>query len=89
MSPVSWNVQRLEECKPYWLPWVESVESRALVSRSGGRKSRAPFFVVLRGRLRGIFDMWVRCASSVLGFKGALYRGFFSLADATAWWDAN
>jgi len=47
-------VQRLEEFKPYWLPWVESVASRALVSRSGGRKSRAPFFVVLRGRLRGI-----------------------------------
>ena len=36
VSPVSWNVQRLEECKPYWLPWVESVESRALVSRSVG-----------------------------------------------------
>ena len=30
-----------------------------------------------------------RCASSVLGFKGALYRGFFSLADATAWWDSD
>ena len=30
------------------------MESRALVSRQGGRKSRAPFFVVLRGRLRGI-----------------------------------
>ncbi len=40
------------------------------------------YYVVLRGRQRGIFDNWGDCQDSIAGYKGADYQGFCDLESA-------
>ena len=40
------------------------------------------YYAVSVGRQNGIYTSWDECSTQVLGFKGALYRGFVTLAEA-------
>ena len=39
---------------------------------------KAKFYVVWKGRKRGIFSSWEECAAQVQGFTGAQYKSFTS-----------
>ncbi len=41
------------------------------------------YYVVWEGRARGIFDSWDDCKEQVEGYKGAKYKSFDNLEDAT------
>ena len=86
--PVLWDASVVKKFECFWGPYVVNVKSREAVLRSGSG-GRAPFFVVSRGRQTGIFDSWERCAESVSGFKGAVFKGCFSLSDAKVLWAKN
>jgi ribonuclease HI len=43
---------------------------------------KAKFYVVWKGRKRGIFSSWEQCAAQVQGFTGARYKSFPSRAAA-------
>jgi len=43
---------------------------------------KAKFYVVWKGRKRGIFSSWEQCAAQVQGFTGAQYKSFTSRAAA-------
>jgi ribonuclease HI len=40
------------------------------------------FYVVWKGRKRGIFNSWVECETQVKGFTGAQYKAFGTRAEA-------
>mgnify|MGYP001125220525 CR=1 FL=1 len=40
------------------------------------------YYVVKKGKTRGVFDSWEECRASVEGFSGAEYQGFLSLKEA-------
>lgn len=40
------------------------------------------YYAVRRGRSTGIFETWDECRKQVIGFNGAAYKGFESLAEA-------
>lgn len=42
------------------------------------------FYAVKRGRSTGIFKSWDECKRQVMGFAGASYKGFETLAEAEA-----
>jgi ribonuclease HI len=43
---------------------------------------KAKFYVVWKGRKRGVFSSWAECAAQVQGFTGAQYKSFISRAAA-------
>ena len=43
------------------------------------------FYIVKRGHKIGIFNNWPECQASVKGYKGALYKGFETKAEALEW----
>lgn len=43
---------------------------------------RKKYYVVERGRTKGLFDSWHECESQVCGYKGARYKSFQNLAEA-------
>ena len=45
------------------------------------------FYAVARGRETGIFDCWEDCRAQTEGFQGAVFKSFFTLAEANAWLD--
>jgi ribonuclease HI len=45
---------------------------------------RERYYVVWRGRKRGIFNTWAECEQQVKGFVNAEYKGFGSLDEARA-----
>ena len=47
------------------------------------------YYVVLRGRQRGIFDNWGDCQDSIAGYKGADYQGFCDLESAAEYMEGN
>ena len=53
-----------------------------------GRRQGLPkgFFVVLRGRTRGVFYRWCDAFASVAGFPDAKFKGFDSKEGAYAAW---
>jgi ribonuclease HI len=46
--------------------------------------TRAKYYVVWKGRKRGIFRSWPECEKQVKGFVGAEYKAFESAAEARA-----
>ncbi|KAH6764079.1 hypothetical protein C2S51_015328 [Perilla frutescens var. frutescens] len=42
----------------------------------------ATFYVVFKGVRTGIYGDWLECAPNVIGFKGAVYKGFRTKKDA-------
>ena len=57
----------------------------------GGRKSynglktmAKKFYAVKNGRETGIFKTWAECQKQIIGFKGAAFKGFETLAEAEA-----
>ncbi|KAH6810985.1 hypothetical protein C2S51_024747 [Perilla frutescens var. frutescens] len=42
----------------------------------------ATFYVVFKGVHTGIYGDWLECAPNVIGFKGAVYKGFRTKKDA-------
>ena len=44
--------------------------------------SKNKYYVVWRGRKRGVFSSWAECERSVKGFVGAQYKGFGSRQEA-------
>lgn len=42
------------------------------------------FYAVLSGRAPGIYKTWAECQKQVVGFKGARFKGFVTLAEAEA-----
>ena len=69
-----------------WEPFVRlyRIADKPIVSRKC--KKRKNFFVVTRGRVKGIFERWCDAFASVAGFSGAKVKGFNSLADARKAW---
>lgn len=47
------------------------------------------YYVVLRGRQRGVFDNWGDCQDSIAGYKGADYQGFCDLESAAEYMEGN
>lgn len=45
---------------------------------------RRKFYVVWQGLSPGIYDSWEECQAQVEGFKGARYKAFSNIEDATA-----
>jgi len=43
------------------------------------------YYVVKKGSKIGIFNNWSECQASVMGFKGAVYRGFETKIEALKW----
>jgi ribonuclease H-related protein len=43
------------------------------------------FYVVKEGYKQGIFDNWPECQAAVKGYRGAVYKGFETIAEAHAW----
>ena len=43
---------------------------------------RKKYYVVEKGRTKGLFDSWYECESQVSGYKGARYKSFSNLAEA-------
>src|SRR5574340_697025 len=48
------------------------------------RMAEPKYYVVWRGRRRGIFSSWAECERQVKGFVGAEFKAFASLAEATS-----
>ena len=44
------------------------------------------FYVVREGRIPGIYKSWNECKKQVQGFKGAVFKGFVTEAEAKAYW---
>ena len=47
------------------------------------------YYVVWKGRKRGIFTSWPECERQVKGFVGAEFKAFGTLAEAKAALDAG
>ena len=45
------------------------------------------YYAVKAGRTIGIFDNWVDCSKSVIGYKGAKYKSFKHSSEAKRWID--
>jgi ribonuclease HI len=45
---------------------------------------KAKYYVVWRGRRRGVYDSWIDCERQVKGFVGAQYKSFATAEKATA-----
>lgn len=43
------------------------------------------FYAIAKGRRPGIYNNWPQAQAQVAGFKGALYKGFATRAEAEAW----
>lgn len=43
------------------------------------------YYVVKEGAKLGIFNNWTECQASVKGYKGAVYKGFETKAEALEW----
>ena len=43
------------------------------------------YYAVKNGRETGIFESWDKCKSLIDGFKGAIYKSFFTLSEAEAY----
>ncbi|MDQ7094977.1 ribonuclease H family protein [Desulfosporosinus sp. PR] len=43
------------------------------------------YYVVKEGYTRGLFNNWPECQAAVKGYKGAVYKGFETKAEALAW----
>jgi len=43
------------------------------------------FYAVKRGHKTGLFTVWADCAAAVQGFRGAVYKGFMTEAEARDW----
>lgn len=46
---------------------------------------RKKYYVVIKGRRRGIYDCWEECRCQVEDYYGAVYRGFETLEDAVSY----
>lgn len=47
------------------------------------------YYVVLRGRKKGIFDAWNECSKQVVRYSNASYQGFSRLMDAVEYIKAD
>lgn len=43
------------------------------------------YYLVKEGYTRGLFDNWPECQAAVKGYKGAVFKGFETKAEALAW----
>ncbi|WP_407308795.1 viroplasmin family protein [Desulfosporosinus sp. SB140] len=43
------------------------------------------YYVVKEGYTKGLFNNWPECQAAVKGYKGAIYKGFETKAEALAW----
>ena len=66
--------------KEFWAPWLHMC--RAPSARQHSPSRRKNFFIVWRGRKKGIFYKWSHCLASIRGYKGAKFKGFDSLQEA-------
>lgn len=54
--------------------------------------SKKKYYAVVNGREPGIYDVWPGeggAVAQVMGFTGAVYKGFASLADAKRWFEVR
>lgn len=47
------------------------------------------FYVVKKGRKTGIFKTWNECKAQVIGFKGAVFKGFVTEQEALEYMNGN
>ena len=48
-------------------------------------KAKNNYYGVLSGRMPGIYKTWRECQRQVVGFKGARFKGFVTLAEAESY----
>lgn len=48
-------------------------------------KAKNNYYGVLSGRIPGIYKTWRECQRQVVGFKGARFKGFVTLAEAESY----
>ena len=51
--------------------------------------SRNKYYAVTKGREQGVFDNWDKCNRKVKGYKGAVFKGFQTLANAVDYLEAG
>ncbi len=47
-----------------------------------GKNTNKNYYAVAKGRETGIFHSWFQCEASVREFKGAIHKGFPTIAEA-------
>ncbi len=45
------------------------------------------FYAIVKGAQPGLYDDWAKAAPHVQGFAGAVYKGFASVDEASAWFE--
>ncbi len=48
-------------------------------------EKKKSWYVVKKGRTPGIYRTWAECQKQVIGFPGAVFKGFYTEADALAY----
>ena len=73
----------LDKSQEFWTPWIPSTPGLSHVWRRSGKRGRANFYVVFRGRETGIFYKWSDCMRAVAGYEGGgEFRGYERLDAA-------
>ena len=52
-------------------------------------KPKNNYYAVLSGRQPGIYKTWAECQRQVVGFKGARFKGFVTLAEAQSYMEGS
>lgn len=55
------------------------------MDKGGQALGKKNYYVVKEGSKVGIFNNWPECQASVKGYKGAVFKGFETKAEALAW----
>jgi ribonuclease H-related protein len=55
------------------------------VPKEGQALGKKNYYVVKEGSKIGIFNNWTECQASVKGYKGAVFKGFETKAEALEW----
>ena len=83
------NSQRHQDMLPPTIPadrrwdWSRWLPRPTKTWRRTGKKGPANFYVVYKGRTRGLFYKWADVLPAIAGFAEARFQGFHSLAAAT------
>jgi len=59
------------------------------LAKGGQALGKKNYYVVKEGSKIGIFNNWPECQASVKGYKGALFKGFETKAEAQEWFNGR
>ena len=77
----------------FWKRWIPHVRMAGLceppLKRRSLHKGKCNFFTVWNGRRKGVFYKWSDCKSSISGYPDPGFRGFKTLDEAYACYEAR